>query len=405
MQTIELIYFNAGGGHRAAAQALQAVVRAQGLPWRMRCINLVDLLDPQARFQRLTGLAPEDLYNLRLAKGWTLGLGTELKLLQGLIRAGHGTMVERLRAHWQQTRPDMVVSVIPNFNRAMHDALAAACPGVPLVTVMTDLADHPPAFWIDPGLAHQHLVCGTARALQQALEAGCNPQRVHRVSGMLLRPDFYQPPQADRRTEQASARRSLGLDPQRPTGVVMFGGQGSMAMLTIARQLPDVQLVLMCGHNAVLAQRLRALNPAAPQQVVGFTAEVQRHLALGDFFIGKPGPGSLSEALQQGLPVLTVRNAWTMPQERYNTTWVQEMGVGLVGTSWRQLRPLVTELLDSLPAHQAAVRRIENRAVFELPEIMGRILAAAAPSAVGTPGPREAPAWHGDKALEPAPLA
>ena len=401
MQTIELIYFNAGGGHRAAAQALQAVVREQGRPWRVRCVNLVDVLDPQARFRSLTGMAPEDLYNLRLAKGWTLGLATELKLLQGMIRAGHGAMVERLCAHWQQTAPDLVVSLIPNFNRAMHDALDSACPGAPLVTVMTDLADHPPAFWIEPDLPHQHLVCGTARAVQQALDAGCAPQRVHRVSGMVLRPDFYQP----LHTDQASERARLGLDPKRPTGVVMFGGQGSMAMLTIARQLPDVQLVLMCGHSATLARRLRALNPDAPQHVVGFTPDVRRHLALGDFFIGKPGPGSLSEALQQGLPVLTVRNAWTMPQERYNTDWVQASGVGVVGQSWRHVRPLVHRLLDGLPAYQAAVRRVENRAVFEVPAILAGILALAqAGVAQRQPGQRPGAEWPGGKTMTPEPL-
>ena len=380
MQTIELIYFNAGGGHRAAAQALQTVLREQGLPWRVRCVNLVDVLDPQARFHQLTGMAPEDLYNLRLAKGWTLGLATELKLLQGMIRAGHGAMVQRLAAHWQQTMPDLVVSLIPNFNRALHDALAHARPGVPLVTVMTDLADHPPAFWIEPDLPNQHLVCGTAHAVQQALAAGCAPKRVHRSSGMLIRPDFYRPLTEDRAAEQAR----LGLDPQRPTGVVMFGGQGSMAMLTIARQLPDVQLLLLCGHHAALAQRLRALNPVAPQVVVGFTSEVRRHLALGDFFIGKPGPGSLSEALQQGLPVLTVRNAWTMPQERYNTEWVQAMGVGRVGTSWRHVRPLVHQLMAGLPVHQLAVQRVQNRAVFEVPAILADILARAQAGAAGS---------------------
>jgi UDP-N-acetylglucosamine:LPS N-acetylglucosamine transferase len=399
MTSIELIYFNAGGGHRAAAQALQSVLRTQGRPWRVRCVNLVDVLDPQARFRQLTGMAPEDLYNLRLAKGWTLGLATELKLLQGMIRAGHAGMVERLAGHWQQTRPDLVVSLIPNFNRALHDALASARPGAPLVTVMTDLADHPPAFWVEPDLPNQHLVCGTARAVQQALAAGCDPQRVHRVSGMLLRPDFYRPLDTDR----ASARAAMGLEPQRPTGVVMFGGQGAMAMLTIARQLPDVQLVLLCGHNTTLAQRLRALNPGAPQQVVGFTPEVRRHLALGDFFIGKPGPGSLSEALQQGLPVLTVRNAWTMPQERYNTDWVQEQGVGLVGRSWRHVRPLVQELLATLPAREAAVRQIRNRALFEVPEILARMLALAQNQAVAQLG-RADPEWIGDTTMTPEPL-
>lgn len=47
-------------------------------------------------------------------------------------------MVQRLAAHWESTRPDLVVSLIPNFNRALHDGLILACPGVPFVTVLTD---------------------------------------------------------------------------------------------------------------------------------------------------------------------------------------------------------------------------------------------------------------------------
>ena len=398
MPTVEMIYFNAGGGHRAAAQALQAALRAQGQPWQVRCTNLVDLLDPAERFRSLTGMAPEDLYNLRLARGWTLGLATELRLLQGMIRAGHGAMVERLVPHWRQTAPDMVVSLIPNFNRAMHDALALACPGAPLVTVMTDLADHPPAFWIEPDLPNQHLVCGTPRAVQQALDAGCHASRVHRTSGMVLRPEFYQPLQIDRAAELAR----LGLDATRPVAVVMFGGHGSMVMLTIARQLPDMQLLLLCGHNATLAQRLQALKTSTGHRVLGFTPDVRRHLMVGDFFIGKPGPGSLSEALQQGLPVLTVRNAWTMPQERYNTDWVLAMGVGVVGTSWRRVRRLVDELLATLPQRRAAVARIDNRAVFELPHILADILALAQGRGHGATGARPARAeWARSNTMTP----
>ena len=390
-KTIDLIYFNAGGGHRAAAQALAAVIAQQQWPWQVRCVNLMEVLDPQASFRRLTGMAPEDLYNKRLAKGWTLGLAQELKLLQGLIRMGHNALAQRLQAHWRRTRPDMVVSLIPNFNRALCCGLGQALPGVPFVTVLTDMADHPPNFWIEPDLP-QHLVCGSARAEQQALAAGCAPARIHRTSGMVLRPDFYAPLVLDRHAERAR----LGLHPDRPTGVVMFGGQGSMAMLTIARQLPDVQLLLMCGHHSGLADKLRALQPSAAHAVVGFTSQVRQHLALGDFFIGKPGPGSLSEAVQQGLPVVTLRNAWTMPQERYNTDWVQATGVGRVGKSVRNIRPVVLDVMAHLAEFQARVRLVDNRAVFELPAILEGILARQDGQAVQTALRPPAPAAPAD---------
>ena len=98
---VDLIYFNAGGGHRAAAQALEQVISSQQRPWTVRLVNLMDVLDPSGAFHRLTGLAPEDLYNLRLKRGWTLGFKQELKLLQGMIRLAHPSLMRSLQAYWQ----------------------------------------------------------------------------------------------------------------------------------------------------------------------------------------------------------------------------------------------------------------------------------------------------------------
>lgn len=373
MTTIDLVYFNAGGGHRAAALALQEVMCDQRRPWTVRLVNLTEVIDPQRRFRRVTGMDPEDLYNKRLARGWTLGLAQELKLLQGMIRLAHGSLVRTLQQHWLRTEPDLVVSLIPNFNRALHESLASALPGVPFVTVLTDMADHPPHFWIEPG-RRQHLVCGTPHAVQQARAAGFGDAQISLTSGMILRPAFYRETRVDREAELAA----LGLDPARPTGLVMFGGQGSMQMRTIARLLGEQQLLLLCGHNEVLAQRLKKLRRAAPHAVVGFTPEVGRHMALADYLIGKPGPGSLSEAVHMGLPVITFSNAWTMPQERFNTRWVVDQGVGRVVRSVAALPEAVQGVLAELPELRRRVRAIDNRAVFEVPQILAELLMRAA---------------------------
>jgi UDP-N-acetylglucosamine:LPS N-acetylglucosamine transferase len=376
MTAVTLIYFNAGGGHRAAMRALSTVLAERRSDWSVTCANLFEILDPQQQFRRLCGFEPEDYYNKRLAKGWTAGMAQELKLLQVSIRLGHGLLVERLREHWLRSEPDLVVSLIPHFNRALHDSLGAALPGVPFVTVMTDLADYPPSFWVEPGTA-QHVVCGTPHAQAQALAQGCPPGQVHRVSGMILRPEFYAPPLLNRDQERAR----LGFDPQQPIGIVLFGGHGSEAMRTLAQQLDDVQLVLMCGHNRALAESLRRRPARAPRQIVEFTPQVRHYMQLADFFVGKPGPGSLSEAVQQGLPVITIRNAWTMPQERYNTDWVLEYGLGLVVPSHRAVGAAVRTLLQRLPEFKANVARMDNRALFEVPEVLARILERA-----GAPG-------------------
>lgn len=371
-KTIDLIYFNAGGGHRASALALQQGIAQAGLPWQVRLVNLTEVLDPQGTLRKYT-FSPEDYYNARLARGLTLGLRHELKLLQGALRLLHPTLLKILRLHWLRTEPDLVVSLIPNFNRALYESLTATLPGVPYVTLLTDLADFPPHFWMEPG-QDQHLICGTPRAVQQALDAGFAPDKVHATSGMIIRPDFYRvPPHFDR----VARLQALGFDPQRPVGVVMFGGHGARSMLTIAERLPDIQLIFLCGHNAKLAARLRALPAAAPRHVMGFTSAVADMMRLGDFFIGKPGPGSLSEALHLGLPVIVTRNAWTMPQERYNTDWVRDNGYGLVLPSFRAIAAQLPAFLSNLAAYRARVAARPNRAVFEVPRILEDILRAA----------------------------
>jgi 1,2-diacylglycerol 3-beta-galactosyltransferase len=248
---------------------------------------------------------------------------------------------------------------------------------VPFVTVLTDMADHPPAFWIEPGL-DQHWVCGTDHALAQALAAGCDPRRLHRVQGMILRPEFHLAASPDR----AADRRAVGLDATTPTGLVLFGGTGSRVMKRIALRLPETPLILMCGRNEALAAELRALPCRAPRIVVGHTPEVARWMDRADFFIGKPGPGSLSEAVQRGLPVIVACNAWTLPQERYNADWVRQHDLGVVERSFRGVRAAVEQITARLPDYQARVRRMENHAVFELVDVLEGVLEArqAAPA-------------------------
>jgi UDP-N-acetylglucosamine:LPS N-acetylglucosamine transferase len=373
MTTIDLVYINAGGGHRSAAVALETAIREQYQDWQVRLVNLFEVLDPQDIFRRTTGVKPEDYYNVRLARGWTLGLAQELRILQMLIRLSHKSLVSQLRRHWQATRPDLIISMVPNFNRAMYQAAMLANPQVPYATLLTDLADFPPHFWIESDQA-QHFICGTPRAGVQARAAVRDQAYVHETSGMIINPTFYQDLKLNRREEMLK----LQLDPDRPTGMVMFGGHGSRVMRGISKRLDDVQLILACGHNAVLAQQLRNMRAAAPRLVVGFTSQISHYMQLSDFFIGKPGPGSISEAVQQGLPVIVVRNAWTMPQERYNTEWIEENGFGAVLDSFKAIREGVVQVTDHLDLYRASVKRIRNRAVFEIPEILERILAAPA---------------------------
>jgi 1,2-diacylglycerol 3-beta-galactosyltransferase len=102
-------------------------------------------------------------------------------------------------------------------------------------------------------------------------------------------------------------------------------------------------------------------------------------MAISDFLIGKPGPGSISEAVQMGIPVIIERNAWTLPQERFNADWVLKKQVGVVLKNFRGIDVAVGQLLGPgiLEKYKANARAIENRAVFEIPDLLERILHAS----------------------------
>jgi hypothetical protein len=371
---IDLVFFDAGGGHRSAANALKLVIERQHRPWDVHPVNLQEILDPLDLFRKLLGLRLQDVYNFLLKRGWTLGSTQLLRPMHAVIRLYHRPQVRLLQRFWSVDRPDIVVSLVPNFNRALAESLKSALPATPFVTVLTDLADYTPHFWLER--ESEYVVCASDMAVAQARALGLDSDHILRVSGMILHPSFYERAPVDR----AAERRRLGLDPDRPTGLVLFGGQGSSVMLEIYDRLErsdlDVQLILICGRNRKLSDRLRARRGRLAKYVEGFTTEIPYYMALSDFFIGKPGPGSISEALAMRLPVIVERNAWTLPQERFNADWVLEQGVGLVLRNFRGIEGAVRELLD--PARFARCREraaaIRNRAVFEIPDLLAGLL-------------------------------
>jgi hypothetical protein len=378
VRKLDFIYFDAGGGHRAAANALRRVIEQQQRPFEVRLVNLQEVLDEIDVFRKVTGVRLQDLYNLMLKKGWTLGSAQLMAGMHGVIRLFHNRQVRVLSQFWERSRPDMVVSLVPNLNRSLRESLGRVLPCVPMVTILTDIADYPPHFWMER--QDQYLICGSARAVEQAAAMGYPPEKVHRVSGMILNPRFYElePMTPEQR---AAERKALGLDPERPVGLVLFGAEGSAVMEEIARNLPDRQLILICGHNQKLAARLRAMAHPAPLFVEGFTKEVPRYMQLADYFIGKPGPGSVSEAVAMRLPVIVERNAWTLPQERYNAEWILKNGIGLVLPDFRGIARAVAELLE--PANYTRFREatgwMNNRAVFEIPDRLEQIAVSHVP--------------------------
>ena len=374
---IHVLFHDAGGGHRNAAVALKAVCEQQSRPWEINLVQFQELTDHLDVLRRLTGIRIQEQYNILLRNGWTWGSEYLLRVLQFTIRIFHKPMVKLLAKYWRANPADALISVIPHFNREIAESWTSVYPERPFITLITDIADFPPRFWIEP-VAEQIVITGSDRAAQQAREIGKTERNLFCASGMILRPEFY----VEQKESPAAIRKELGLDPELPTAIVLFGGYGSNVMYDIVEQLDGarlpLQMILVCGKNAKLALRLRERKWNLRLHVVGFSREVNRLMRAADFLIGKPGPGSIAEAMISSLPVIVECNASTLPQERYNTEWVREKQFGTVIKNFKGIVPAVQLFLQpgKLAELQRNVAVLQNRAVFEIADFLASLLQA-----------------------------
>jgi 1,2-diacylglycerol 3-beta-galactosyltransferase len=370
-----VLVIDAGGGHRAAANALVAAADAVRTPFRLGVANLQEVLEPLDVVKRFTGRSIESVYNALVRRSRTRHLVGLLRVLHAAIRLRHRALVAQLARYLSERRPAAVLSVLPNFNGVIRDAVATSLPGAPFVVLLTDFADFPPHFWIEPGI--DRVIAGSNRAAEQALEIGLPPESIARASGMVLHPRFYPAAGPEAR---ARLRKELRIADDAFAVLVLFGGKGSAVVLPLSgallREDPRWHVLTVCGDNESLYGSLGALEASVDGRLhrFGFTDRVAELMAASDVVATKPGPGTLAEAFHQRVPVVLPRDARTVPQERYNARFVEESGLGLVVPHWSRI-PSAVARMQGEDGLRARIRTKlaalpPNRAVFEVLEML-----------------------------------
>jgi 1,2-diacylglycerol 3-beta-galactosyltransferase len=376
-----VVTLDAGGGHRATANALLAAADERQPSFRLTVVNLQTVLEGLDPLKRFSNVSLEAAYNTLIRSGRTRLLVPLLRLLHGATRLRHRALVGRLAAELEARQPAGVLSVVPNFNAEIRDAVRAAVPGAPFLVLLTDLADFPPHFWIEPGV--DRVIVATRKAEEQARGAGILPAAISRTSGMVLHPRFY-PPAG--RAARERVRQELGIPASAFGVLVLFGGKGSAEMVPLSAALLSADrqwhVTALCGDNPALVERLADVQATSGGRFrrLGFTDRIADHLAASDLLVTKPGPGSLAEAFHQRVPVVVARDRHTIPQERFNADFVEEQGFGLVVGDWRQLPAAAARLAHDTTLRGTVASRLQalppNRAVDEVLEVIATQLAS-----------------------------
>lgn len=338
-----------GGGHRASANALvEALHCLHGDAVRCQVVDLFTHFGtwPLSRAgSYYLPLVERHLWLWRLMAWYS----DQPPLWHALAAAALAWQAAGLRRFADEFPADLYVSVHPLLNHTPLWALRRRYPRARFATVVTDLASAPRS-WYNPAVDWLSASCPQVQAA--AVRAGLPVERVQ-PCGLPIRLQF-RPPQPD----PADARAGLGLE-QRPTVLLLGGGEGIGALETIAAALAPAlaqrggQLAVICGRNQALAARLAGQRWPIPVQITGYVDDMPLWMAAADLLVSKAGPGTIAEALACGLPMIL--SSFVPGQETGNVRYVEENGVGVYRSEPAEIAALVDAWLAPGNAELAAL--------------------------------------------------
>ncbi len=361
-----------GGGHRSAAEAIADGI-AREFPGRYD-VQLIDGIQDAAVFP-FNHMPDWYLPMVTYAEYWW-GVGfhlTNRPLFKRFIHLLLWLMMNRrLRYLLREARPDLVVSVHPLLTALPRRLLRSMGSTAPFIVVVTDLTDGH-ILWFDRGADLTLVASGSADSSARQLGV---PEGKLRVVGLPVSLKFLA-----RGRSKDELRAQLGLAPDKPTVLLVGGGEGMGPLYKIARaiaaaQLP-MQLVIIAGRNKGLRKKLAATQWEIPVIVNGFVTNMPDWMSASDLIITKAGPGTIMEALACGLPILL--SGFLPGQEEGNVTFVQQNGVGVLCESPAEIACTLAEWLtpgnETLTQFAARARELARpSATLEIAAILDDIL-------------------------------
>lgn len=316
---ILFLFSDTGGGHRSAAEAIIEAIHLQY--GNQFDIQMVDIFKDYAPLplKYMPELYPK---MVKVPHAWGLGYKvTNSHRSARIITASAYPYVRRsVRSLVRQNPCDVIVSVHPLAAAPILRVLGKNRP--PFITVVTDLVSTH-ALWYH----HQADLClvPTETAWQRAINFGMDANKV-KVVGLPVSDRFCIPP-----GNAAQIKQKLGWPEHLPVILLVGGGEGMGPLEKTAAAIAEARLpaalVIIAGRNRKLKERLQEKIWKIPTFIYGFVKEMPEFMRGADILVTKAGPGTISEALNAGLP--TILYSRLPGQEEGNVSFVVDEGAGL----------------------------------------------------------------------------
>ena len=355
------LYSDTGGGHRAAANSLiTAVKRLKGEEVDQEAIDVFaqgsSFLNVFAR-----AYAPVIKYAPWFWRFLWFSLNDDrrLKIMEKIAMPFILNNIARI---FKEKQPDVLVSVHPLVNHLSIKAAKKIGLKAPFVTVGMDPVDLHKA-WISPET--DVITVATEEAKKICLKEGL-PENKIKLLGIPIDPRFSD------EYNKKDVRRSMNLKENLYTVLVMGGGEGAGNIGEIVSELNkstlEMQLIVICGRNETLKNKLNSMKMRFPKNIIGFTNEVPSVMSASDIIITKGGPGAIFEALAKDLPMIIT--SWLPGQEEGNIKFVLSHDIGKVSVDPSKIVPMIEEIRADAHIMGNIQKAKKPHAVFDIAELI-----------------------------------
>ncbi|HEY2420222.1 MAG TPA: UDP-N-acetylglucosamine--LPS N-acetylglucosamine transferase [Neobacillus sp.] len=235
-------------------------------------------------------------------------------------------------------KPDLILSVHPNFNGSILNILEKQYIKIPFITLIADLVNISP-LWADKRA--DYILSPTIEARDKCIEYGV-PAEIIKVLGFPVRSRFF----------RTSNNKKVAYKEGTPLKcLIMSGGEGVGNLKEIAEILLtnfDCKVKIVAGRNkklkATLEQSLKS-EYGDKVEIFGFTKNIQDLMFDSDIAFTRGSPNVMFEAFSSNTPIIITG---ALPgQEEDNPSFAEKLNLGVICRDTSEIKPTITQLLEN----------------------------------------------------------
>lgn len=352
MKRVLLLYISNNSGHHRATKAIEEALHLTCIDVKVVNMNCFNYTNPVTEkvlnsiYNKVIKIRPEVWENLYDNPK----VYRRTRKLRKFIHSMNSNKLERLI---KKSNPDviactqafpcgMVADLKKKLNKKRLKSKAKdknKYKDFEVVGVLTDYAPH--SYWMYDNVSAY--IVPSRQCKNRFIENGIEKDRVYPF-GIPISPKFF------KSTNKEATRRSLRLNDDLTTILIMGGGQGLGPIEDLIYAINTIekpfQIIVVCGTNKKLRNWLekRKLLFRKKMAVLGYTKEVEMLMDVSDLVVTKPGGLTTAEALTKNLPLVIVN---PIPgQEAKNTEFLLSEGVAVKAKNPLDAAVLIEDLLN-----------------------------------------------------------